>query len=170
MPIQKQMLSAVYPGSFDPITEGHLDLVQRLSVFFKPLVVLVSTSSSKQYLFSLKERTALVRECLKNIKNVKTASCEGLTVDYMKKHNIKMIIRGVRAVSDFEYELTVAAANQRLYLASETFIAFTKPEYTHLSSAVVKEIASRPGAERALKKWVPNPVARALREKFKNAF
>jgi len=160
---RQQHLSAVYPGSFDPITKGHVDLVKRLSVFFNPLVLLVSTSASKKYLLSLEERVMLARTCLKDIKQLKVASYDGLTVEYAKKHGIKVIIRGVRAVSDFEYELTMAAANKQLFTECETFIAFTRPEYTHLSSQVVKEIASHGGD---LSDWIPKPVAQALRKKF----
>ena len=157
-------LSAIYPGSFDPITKGHVDLVKRLSFFFNPLVLLVSTSARKQNLFSLKERVALARICLKDIKQVEVVSCSGMTVEYARKRNIRVIIRGVRAVSDFEYELTMAAANKQLFTQCETFIAFTQPEYTHLSSQVVKEIASHGGD---LSGWIPEQVAQALKKKFK---
>lgn len=157
-------ISAIYPGSFDPITRGHVDLVKRLSYFFNPLVFLVSTSASKEYLFSLQERLKLARACLRGMKQVQVVSHSGLTVEYAQKRGIKIIIRGVRAVSDFEYELTMAAANKQLFSDCETFIAFTQPEYTHLSSQVVKEIASHGGD---LSDWIPDPVARALRRKFK---
>ena len=156
---------AIYPGSFDPITKGHVDLVKRLSCFFDPLILLVSTSASKKYFFSLQERVKLARLCLGDIKRVKVDSFDGMTVEYAKKKNIQVIIRGVRAVSDFEYELTMAAANKQLFPKCETFIAFTRPEYTHLSSQVVKEIASHGGD---LSDWIPAPVARALKEKLKN--
>ncbi len=155
---------AVYPGSFDPITKGHVDLVQRLSCFFNPLVLLVSTSASKEYLFSLEERVQLARLCLKDIKGVNVSSFGGLTVEYMKQQGIKAIIRGVRAVSDFEYELTMAGANKQLWTECETFIAFTRPEYTHLSSQVVKEIALHGGD---LSDWIPEPVAKAINKKYK---
>ena len=156
-------MKAIYPGSFDPITNGHVDLVKRLSVLFNPLILLVSTSASKKYLFSLKERVSLARTCLKDIKKVKVVSYNGLTVEYAKKHNIKMIIRGVRAVSDFEYELTMASANKELFKECETFIAFTRPEYTHLSSQVVKEIAHH---GKDLNNWIPKPVEKALQKKL----
>ena len=156
---------AVYPGSFDPITKGHVDLVKRLSYFFDPLILLVSTSASKEYLFSLEERVKLAQLCLGNIERVKVDFFSGMTVEYAKKNNIQVIIRGVRAVSDFEYELTMAAANKQLFPECETFIAFTRPEYTHLSSQVVKEIASHGGD---LSDWIPLPVAQALKEKFNN--
>ena len=155
---------AIYPGSFDPITKGHVDLVKRLSYFFNPLVLLVSTSASKKYLFSLKERVKLAQACLSEIKQVQVVSYNGMTVEYAQSRGIKIIIRGVRAVSDFEYELTMAAANKQLFSDCETFIAFTQPEYTHLSSQVVKEIAAYGGD---LSDWIPDPVARALRKKFK---
>ena len=155
---------AIYPGSFDPITKGHVDLAQRLSHFFKPLILLVSTSYHKKYLFSLNQRLSLARACLKNIKNVEVDSYKGLTSEYAKKHNVKVIIRGVRAVSDFEYELTMASANKQLFKECETFIAFTKPEYTHLSSQVIKEIA---GHGQDLSDWIPDPVVKALKQKLK---
>ena len=164
--LHKKPLSAVYPGSFDPITKGHIDLVKRLSVFFKPLFVLVSASAGKQYLFSLTERLKLVRQCLKGLKNVETVSYRGLTTDYMKEKEIKVIIRGVRAVSDFEYELTMASANKKLYPLCETFIAFTRPEYTHLSSRVIKEIAGH-NKVKNLDNWIPQPVSLALQKKLK---
>ena len=159
-------LHAIYPGSFDPITRGHVDLVKRLSYFFNPLVLLVSISADKKYLFSLQERVQLAEECLKDIKGVQVVAHEGLTVDYAQKQGIKTIIRGVRAVSDFEYELTMAAANKQLFPECETFIAFTRPEYIHLSSQVVKEIATH-GGEGDLKEWIPDVVIRALGKKFK---
>lgn len=160
----KKKLAAIYPGSFDPITKGHVDLVKRLGFFFDPLVLLVSTSASKKYLFSLMERVSLARECLEGLKQVKVDYYKGMTVEYAKKNDIKVIIRGVRAVSDFEYELTMAAANKQLFKECETFIAFTRPEYTHLSSQVVKEIATHGGD---LSDWIPQPVAVALKKKFK---
>ena len=158
-----QSRGAVYPGSFDPITKGHVDLVKRLSCFFNPLILLVSTSASKSYLFSLMERVDLAQICLKDIEGVQVSSCEDLTVEYMKKQGISIIIRGVRAVSDFEYELTMAGANKQLWPECETFIAFTRPEYTHLSSQVVKEIALHGGD---LSNWIPEPVAQAIKKKF----
>lgn len=166
MKSNKGSLCAVYPGSFDPITKGHIDLVKRLSVFFKPLVVLVSTSSNKQYLFSLKERLKLVKECLKDLKNVKVTSYKGLTIEYMKEQSIQVIIRGVRTASDFDYELTVAAANKKLFPDCETFIVFTRPEYRYLSSQVVKEIALYDKSKK-LNDWIPLPVQKALKDKSK---
>ena len=160
----KKQFKAIYPGSFDPITNGHVDLVKRLAGLFDMLVLLVSTSTEKKYLFSLKERVDLARKCLKDVQNVKVVSHNGLTSEYAKANNIKMIVRGVRAVSDFEYELTMASANKQLFGECETFIAFTRPEYTHLSSQVVKEIAKHGGG---LSDWIPEPVVKALTKKFK---
>ena len=156
-------LAAIYPGSFDPITNGHVDLIKRLSHLFEPLVVLVSVSYTKNNLFSLEERLNLIRTCLQNIAHVKVCACEGLTVEYARQNRIRTIIRGVRAVSDFEYELTMAAANKKLFPECETFIAFTRPEFTHLSSQVVKEIASHGGD---LSDWIPKAVQQALKNKF----
>ena len=166
MKSNEDSLPAVYPGSFDPITNGHIDLVKRLNVFFKPLVVLVSTSSNKQYLFSLKERLQLVEECLKDLKNVEVTSYQGLTTEYMKNQDVKVIIRGVRTASDFDYELTVAAANKKLFPNCETFIVFTRPEYRYLSSKVIRDIAVH-SADEKLNDWIPLPVQKALREKIK---
>ena len=167
MKVNEGSLRAVYPGSFDPITNGHIDLIERLNPFFKPLVVLVSTSSNKQYLFSLKERLNLVKECLKNVENVEVTSYQGLTIEYMKKQAIRVIIRGVRTSADFDYELTVAAANKKLFPDCETFIAFTRPEYRYLSSQVVKEIAIHDKGEK-LNDWIPLPVQQALKNLKRN--
>lgn len=156
-------LAAIYPGSFDPITNGHVDLIKRLSLLFEPIVVLVSVSYTKNNLFSLEERLHLIQSCLQNISHLKVCAWEGLTVEYARQNGIKTIIRGVRAVSDFEYELTMAAANKKLFPECETFIAFTRPEFTHLSSQVVKEIASHGGD---LSDWIPKPVQQALKNKF----
>ena len=156
-------MSAIYPGSFDPITNGHVDLIKRLSDLFEHLVVLVSVSYKKNYLFSLNERQELILSCLKGVSRVEVCSHNGMTVEYARKNRIRTIIRGVRAVSDFEYELTMAAANKKLFPECETFIAFTRPEYTHLSSQVVKEIASHGGD---LSNWLPEPVEKALKNKF----
>ena len=162
MKIYKNSLPAVYPGSFDPMTNGHIDLVKRLNPFFKPLIVLVSTSTNKQYLFSLEERLKLVKECLKNVENVEVTSYPGLTIEYMKKQSVQIMIRGVRTAADFDYELTVAAANKKLFPDCETFIAFTRPEYRYLSSQVVKEIAIYNKGEK-LSDWIPLPVQQALK-------
>ncbi len=155
-------LSAVYPGSFDPITNGHIDLVKRLSGFFDPLIVLISTFSEKSYLFSLSERLKLTKTCLKDIPHVRVCSYNGLTVNYMKQEGIQVIVRGIRTVSDFEYELTLSMANKQLFKNCETFIAFTGPEYAHLSSRVVKDIARHGGD---LRQWTPPAVVRALKKK-----
>ncbi len=163
--MNKQNFKAVYPGSFDPITNGHIDLVKRLSKVFDTLVVLVATFSGKKYLLSLTERLKIAKACLSSIPKVEVCSYDGLTVDYMRQRNIKIIIRGIRAVSDFEYELTLAGANKQLFNACETFIAFASPEYTHLSSRVVKDIVLHGGD---LSKWLPPQVQSTLKEKLLN--
>ena len=161
--MSSNQLSAIYPGSFDPITNGHVDLIKRLSRLFHHLVILVSASYKKKYLFSLEERVELALSSLKDVKHIKVCSYNGMTVEYARKNHIKTIIRGVRAVNDFEYELTMAAANKKLFPECETFIAFTRPEYTHLSSRIVKEIASHGGD---LSDWIPKPVEKALKSKL----
>ena len=133
-------VSAIYPGSFDPITKGHVDLVERLSCFFDPLVLLVSTSASKNYLFSLQERVKLARVCLSGIKRVKVVSYNGMTVEYAKKSGIRIIIRGVRAVSDFEYELQMGYANSSINDKLETLYLMPTLENAFVSSTIVREI------------------------------
>ncbi len=154
---------AIYPGSFDPITKGHIALIDRLKVFFDPLIVLVTTAFQKEYLFSLKERLELVQLSLKNAEHIQVSSYEGLTVDYARKHDIQVIIRGIRCASDFEHEMKMAMANKKLFPDCETFVVFTHPEYIHLSSQIVKDLASH---NRDLSEWVPQPVSDYLKNKF----
>ena len=160
---QKIHAVAVYPGSFDPITNGHVDLINRLSRHFPSLVVLISQAKNKKCFFTLKERAGLAGKCLKGLSNVSINVCKGLVVEYMRENNIKIMVRGIRVISDFEYEMALAEANKKLYKDCETFIAFTHPKFTHLSSGMVKNIAFF-GA--SIKDWVPEPVERALRKKI----
>ena len=155
---------AVYPGSFDPITRGHVDIVTRLAPMFDELVVLVSTNSSKQYLFSKSERLDLAHACLKSVSQVRVDDFSGLTVDYLKANNIKTLVRGIRAASDFEMEMTMANMNRSLCPDVETIVILARPELTFVASSLVKDIAKNHGP---LKTLVPAPVERALRDKFK---
>lgn len=157
-------LSALYPGSFDPITNGHIDIIKRFSIYFNPLIILVCESVNKKNLFSLTQRLKLVKECVKDIKNVEVTSYKGLTIQYAKNNDIKIIIRGVRTFLDFEYELAMASTHKKLFEPCETIIAFTKPEYTYISSRVVKELAFY---KECLKNSVPKIVAQALENKNK---
>lgn len=161
---QKKKISAVFPGSFDPITQGHIDLIKRFSIHFNPLIVLVSQSASKKNLFSLKERTHLAHICLKNIPKVKVVPYNGLTTEYIKKQDIRIIIRGVRTILDFEYERAMAEANKKLFPKCETLITFTKPEYAYLSSRLIKEMAIHGSY---IKQGISDSVIQALKNKIK---
>ncbi len=153
----------IYPGSFDPITMGHIDIIQRLSAVFDQITVLVAQAPHKNYLFSSEERQSLVVSCLQGIKNVDVEIHQGLTIEYAQKVQARVIVRGLRAVSDFEYELAMANVNSKLAPEIETLIVFTRPEYGHISSRMVKEVAEFGGE---LKDLVPSHVAEALRMKI----
>ncbi len=155
---------ALYPGSFDPITFGHIDIIERLSRLYPEIVVLIANAPHKNYLFSAKERANLVRECLKKSKNVKVEIHDGLTVDYAKKQKSSVIIRGLRAVSDFEYEMAMANSNRHLNDNVETMIVFARPELSYISSRMVKEVAMFGGNIQDL---VPQPVVKAMQLKIK---
>ncbi len=159
-------MKALYPGSFDPITLGHLDLIERSSKLFKSVIVLVAINSEKQYLFSLSERIELIENSVHHLNNVEVDSFSGLTVEYAKKHNARTIIRGLRAVSDFEKELQMAQINHSLNPDIETLFLATASEYSFLSSSVVKEVARFGGAVDHL---VPLCVAKALQEHYQSS-
>ena len=154
---------AVYPGSFDPITMGHVDIIKRIAPLYDKVIVLVAHSSQKQSLFSAEERKVLIERSLPGLKNVAVEVFEGLTVNYMKKTNAQIIVRGLRAVVDFEYEMTMANMNKKLAPQIETMLVFANPEYYYISSRGVKEIAINDGE---LKGLVPDIVVEALHKKF----
>lgn len=133
-------MTALYAGSFDPITLGHMDLIQRASSTFNPLVVLIATSPWKTYYFSSEKRHSLAEEALKNFKTIQVDMCNGLVVDYAKKNNIHVLIRGIRNVSNLESEMNLSNANKELFSESETFIMFSQSKFAHYSSQLVKEI------------------------------
>ncbi len=157
------MSKAIYPGSFDPITLGHVDIIRRIHPLFSELTVVVANSQRKQYLFSLEERVALIQETLKEIPQVRIDKCEGLITDYAEKIGARVIVRGLRAVSDFEYEFAMANMNKTLRDSIETMIVFTRPEYSFVASNMVKEIAYHGGD---LSNLVPPNVIRALETKL----
>ena len=136
---------AVYPGSFDPITTGHLDIIERISHIFDHVIVLVADSSEKKYLFNAEERAIFLKKAIGNNKKIEVDIFRGLTVEYMKKKNAHVIVRGLRAVADFEYEGTLASMNRRLAPNIETFMVFSRPEYYFISSRAVKEVARNGG-------------------------
>ncbi len=155
---------AVYPGSFDPITMGHVDIINRVAPLYSEVVILVAKSSQKQSLFTAEERKVLIEKSLSNLKNVKVDFFEGLTVDYMKKNKAQVIIRGLRAVVDFEYELTMAQINKKIAPEIETLLMFASPECYYISSRGVKELAVNGGD---LTGFVPDVVKEAITKKLK---
>lgn len=154
---------AVVPGSFDPITKGHLDIIYRAADVFDIVYVAVLNNSSKSPLFSIDERIELIAEATKNLPNVRIDTSSGLLIDYAKERGAKAIVRGLRAVSDFEYEMQITSMNRFLDENIETFFIMTKNQYSFLSSSIVKEVAKYGGNVGEL---VPPVVAEALKGKF----
>lgn len=157
------MRRAIYPGSFDPVTNGHLDVIERARKLFDEVVVAIADNDEKQPLFSLKERLDLLRETAGRIQNVRVAQFAGLLVEFARAEEAGAVIRGLRAVSDFEFEFQMALMNRKLDAAVETIFLMPKEEYTYLSSRIVKEIARLGGN---VSSFVPACVAKALRGKF----
>jgi len=158
------MRRAIYPGSFDPVTNGHLDVIGRARKLFDEIVVAVAHNDEKQPLFSLEERLALLGDALDKIDHVRVAQFDGLLVDFAVAQEANAVIRGLRAVSDFEFEFQMALMNRKLEDSVETIFLMPKEEYTYLSSRLVKEIARLGGN---VSGFVPRPVAEALAKKFK---
>jgi pantetheine-phosphate adenylyltransferase len=153
---------AVCPGSFDPITYGHLDIITRGAKVFDEVFVVVLSNSSKVPLFSVEERTKMIKEVTKHLPNVKVDSFQGLLVDYASSVGATAIIRGLRAVSDFEYEMQITSMNRVLNDKIETFFIMTNSQYSFLSSSIVKEVAKYKGN---ISELVPPLVEKALMEK-----
>jgi pantetheine-phosphate adenylyltransferase len=158
------MRIAIYPGSFDPLTNGHLDVVQRATKLFDRVVVAVAKSESKQPLFSLEERMDMVAAAVQHLSNVEADSFEGLLVEYAARRGAHAVIRGLRAVSDFEFEFQLALMNRKLDEGIETIFMMPKDTYTFLSSRIVKEIALLGGN---VSPFVPGHVRTALERKVK---
>lgn len=156
-------IKAVCPGSFDPVTYGHLDIIQRAAHVFDTVTVAVLSNASKQPLFTVEQRMELLKEVCKDIPNVNIDSFNGLLIDYMRKNKATTIIRGLRAISDFEYELQVASINRKLDDSIETFFMMTNNKYSYLSSSIVKEVAKYHSSVVDL---VPPQVEEALIKKF----
>jgi len=155
---------AVYPGSFDPITNGHVDLIKRGMRMFDEIVVLIAYNPNKPtYLFSVEERIELVSDVIKNYEGVRVDSFDGLLVDYVKKTGANIILRGLRALSDFEYEFQLALINRRLNNDVETVFLMTSYEWFFTSSQIIKEAASLGGSVQGL---VPDIVCKKLKEKY----
>ena len=158
------MRTAVYPGSFDPVTYGHLDVIARASVMFDRLIIAVLNNSAKNPLFSADERVKMIKEVTKDFPNVEVDSFDGLLVDYVRRQNASVIVRGLRAVTDFEYELQMAQMNRKIAPEVDTIFLTTSLEYAYLSSSIVKEVARY---ERPLGEFVPPFVEEQVRLKLK---
>lgn len=154
---------AVCPGSFDPITNGHLDIIARGSRIFDKVYVCILNNSKKKSLFTVEERMELIKESTKEYGNVIVDSFNGLLVDYAKSIKADVILRGLRAVSDFEYEMVITSMNRKLNDEIETFFMLTRNEYSFLSSSIVKEVAQYNGN---ISNLVPEVVEKALKQKF----
>ena len=158
------MKRAVYTGSFDPVTNGHMDIIRRASEIFDVLIVSVLNNKEKTPLFSVEERVKMLKEATKDLPNVKVDSFSGLTIDYAKEKNVHVIVRGLRAITDFEYELQIAQTNHKLSGGElDTMFLTTALEYAYLSSSSVKEIAYFNGD---ISPCVPDFVAKEIYNKY----
>ncbi len=155
---------AIYAGSFDPMTYGHIDIIERGLEIFDKVIVAIANNLEKRSLFSIEERLQMVREIFRDVPSVIVDSFKGLLVDYVEKTNAKVILRGLRATSDFEYEFHMASMNRSLNSQMDTVFMMTSKDYFFVSSRTVKEVASLGGTVDGL---VPDLVVRRLREKFK---
>ena len=158
------MKIGIYPGSFDPVTNGHLDIIERGRKIFDKLYVVISINPNKKTIFTLEERISFLKEALKDYSNVEVISSTKLTVDCAKEVGAKFMLRGLRAVSDFEYELQLSALNKQLAPEIESIFVMSTNQYSFISSSSIKEVARFKGD---LSKFVPKCVEIALIEKFK---
>lgn len=159
------MNKAIYPGSFDPVTYGHIDIAIRAAKIFDELVIAVLNNSAKSPLFSVEERVNILSEVFADVPNITITSYEGLLVDFARENNAKVIVRGLRAVTDFEYELQLAQTNNVLENEVDTIFLTTDLRYAYLSSSTVREVASYGGD---ISKFVPDNIAKLTYDKYKN--
>lgn len=157
------MSIAVYPGSFDPVTYGHLDIIERSAKVFDKLIIAVLVNSAKTPLFTTEEKVQMIKDVTKHLHNVEVTSFSGLLVDFAKEHNANVSVRGLRAVTDFEYELQIAQINSKLNKELDTMFFTTSIDYSYVSSTIVKEIASYGGD---VSDMVPASVEKCLKKKF----
>lgn len=160
--MKNKNILAVYPGSFDPPTNGHIDIINRAAKIFSKVVVAITHNYNKNHMFSLEERVSMMKQSISGIENVEVSSFSGLLVDYLDKTDSFCIVRGLRALSDFEYEFQMALMNRKLKQNVETIFLVPDQEYTFLSSSMVREIASLGGD---FKKFVPKPVYEKIIER-----
>ncbi len=158
------MSTAIYPGSFDPITFGHIDVIRRASLIADRLIVGVLNNSAKVPLFSVEERIALIKRAVSDLPNVEVKSFSGLTVQFARQEGASFMVRGLRAVTDFEYELQLSQTNRKLAGDVDTVFLSTNLKYAYLSSSIVKEVASYGGD---ISEFVPDYVAEKIHEKIK---
>ena len=156
------MIKAVYPGTFDPITKGHLDVINRAQKLFSKIVILVAHHNEKNPLFTVEDRRKMIKEAVRGMKNVKVDSYDGLLVDYAKKNNIRVVIRGLRAISDFEYEFQMALMNRKISPEVETIFLVPHESFTYLSSSLIKEIIEVGGD---ISHFVPSVVNKFLKKR-----
>ena len=154
---------AIYPGSFDPVTHGHLDLIERARLLFEEVYVVLAVNADKETFFSLEERLDLMRRAVKKMPGVIVESFQGLTVDYAKSKNARIIIRGLRATSDFDYEFQMALTNRKLSKQVDTLFLMPSESNFYISSRLIKQIASLKGD---ISSYVPDFVAKAINEKL----
>lgn len=157
------MQIAVYPGSFDPITNGHIDIIERTAQIFDRVVVAVAINEEKLPVFTVEERVEIIRDAIRHVPNVEVDQFAGLLVDFMRRQQSNVVVRGLRAISDFEYEFQMAQMNKQLYPQMETLFMMTQPEHGYLSSRIVKEIARFGGQ---VGQMVPGVVATQLKERL----
>ncbi len=160
----RQCSIAVYPGTFDPITNGHLDIIRRASPLFDKVIITLAVNADKQPLFSVDERLEMIGQCIADISNAEVARIDGLVVNFAEEVDAAAIIRGLRAISDFEYEFQIALMNRKLYPPIDTVFLMPDEKYTYLSSSIVREIARHRGN---VDNFVPTIVSERLKEKYK---
>lgn len=157
------MIKAIYPGTFDPITVGHIDVIERAAKVYDKVLIAVMENRNKSCTFTKEERQKMIQKCVKNLKNVEVVIGDGLTVNLAKKHGCKVIIRGIRAVSDYESELALATANMTLDESIETVFFVSKPELSFLSSSIAKEIAYFNGK---IDTYIPKQIIKEVSKKL----
>ncbi|ADQ04581.1 pantetheine-phosphate adenylyltransferase [Caldicellulosiruptor acetigenus I77R1B] len=161
------MKIGVYPGSFDPVTNGHLDIIERASKIFDKLIVAVLVNPNKTPVFDIEERVELLKETTEHLPNVEVKAFKGLLIDFMKQENAKVIVKGLRAVSDFEYEFQMALLNKKLEPSIETIFMMTNSKYSYLSSSMVKEVARFGGC---IEDLVPEKIAKKVMKKLNKKY